>query len=82
MEHFKKLSSPSVRNPSSLPKHGHGCKSSLIKRRSSEQQLGGSNRAGCNTRFSLPRDINEEKKEPVTVNESGWKENWLIFGVN
>lgn len=71
MEHFKKLSFPSVRNPSSLPKHGHGCKPSLIKRRSSEQQLGGSNRADCNTRFSLPRDINKEKREPVTVTESG-----------
>lgn len=58
-----------------------GVNPSLIKK-SSEQQLGGSNRAGCNTRFSLPRNINEEKKEPVTVNESGWKENWLIFGVN
>lgn len=79
MEHFKKLSFPSVR--SSLPKHGHECKSFLIKRMSSEQQLEGSNRADCNTRFSLPRDIHKEK-EPVTVTESGWKENGWIFGVN
>lgn len=80
MGHFNKLSFPSVRNPTILPKHSHGCKSSSIMRRSSEQQLGGSNRADCNTRFSLARDINKEKKEPVT--ESGWKENCLIFDVN
>lgn len=79
MEHFKNLSFPSVTNPSSLPKHGNGCKSSSIKRRSSEQQLEGSNRADCNTKFSLPRDFNKEKKEPVTVTESGWKENRLVF---
>lgn len=82
MEHFKKFSFPSVRNLSSLPKHGHRCGSSSMKRRSSEQQLGGSNRVDCNTRFSLPRSFNKGKKEPVTVTESGWKENWLIFGVN
>lgn len=80
MEHFKKLSFPSVRN--SLPKRGHGCKSSSIKRRSSEQQRGGSNRTDCNTRFSLPRDIHKGKKEPVTVTESGWEENLVDFGVN
>lgn len=80
MEHFKKFSFPSVRNLSSLPKHGHECGSSSMKRRSSEQQLESSNRVDCNTRFSLPRGFNKGEKEPVTVTESGWKENWLIFG--